>query len=74
MDVTSARPVAGPGIQLLDVQALQRTLDIVGDSRPVGVRQDLDGVGFGRFTQFRPGGEQLVEDGGFLGRGQGVQR
>ena len=36
MDVTPARPVAGPGVQLLDVQALQGVLDIVGDSRPVG--------------------------------------
>ena len=74
MDVTPARPMAGPGIQLLDVQTLQCVLNIVGDSRPVGVRHDLDGVGFGRFTQVRPGGEQLIEHGGFLRRGQGVKR
>jgi hypothetical protein len=74
MDVASAPPIAGPGVQLLDVQSLQGALDIVGDSRPVGVGHDLDGVGFGRLAQLRPGGEQLVEHGGFLGRGQGVQR
>ncbi len=62
------------GIQLLDVQTLQSVLDIVGDGRPVGVRHDLDGVGFGRFTQVRPGSEQLIEHGGFLRRGQGVKR
>jgi len=74
MDVTPARPIADPGVQLLDVQALQGALDIVGDGRPIVVCQELDGVGFGRFTQVRPGGEQLVEYGGFLGRGKGVQR
>jgi hypothetical protein len=29
VDVTSARPMAGPGVQFLDVQALQGALDIV---------------------------------------------
>ena len=74
MDVTPARPVAGPGIQLLDVQALQGVLDIVGDSRPVGVRHDPGGVGFSQLAQVRPGSEQLIQHGGFLRRGQGVQR
>ena len=74
MDVTPARPVAGPGVQLLDVQALQGVLDIVGDSRLVGVRHDLGGVGFSQLAQVRPGSEQLIQHGGFLGRGQGVQR
>ena len=35
MDGTPARPVADPVVQLLDVQALQGVLDIVGNSRPV---------------------------------------
>ena len=74
MDVTPARLMAGPGIQLLDVQTLQSVLNIVGDGRPVGVRHELDGVGFGRFTQVRPGSEQLIEHGGLLRRGQGVKR
>ncbi len=74
MNVTSARPNARPGIQLFDVQALQGVLDIVGDSQPVGVGHDFDGVGFGRLTQVRPGSKQLVEHGGLLGGGQGVQR
>ncbi len=74
MDVTPARPVAGPGVQLLDAQALQGILDIVGDSRPVGVPHDLGGVGFGQLAQVRPGSEQLIQHGGFLGRGQGVRR
>ena len=65
MDVPPARPMAGPGIQLLDVQTLQCVLDIAGDGRPVGVRDDLDGLGFGRFTQVRPGSEQLIEHDGF---------
>jgi hypothetical protein len=74
MDVTPARLVAGPGIQLLDVQALQGVLHIVGDSRPVGARQELDVVGIGQLAQVRPGGEQLIQHGGFLRHGQGVQR
>jgi hypothetical protein len=74
MDVTPARPVAGPGVQLLDVHALQGVLDIAGDSRPVGVRHDLGGAGFGQLAQVRPGSEQLIQHCGFLGRGQGVQR
>jgi hypothetical protein len=74
MDVAPARPVAGPGVQLLDVQALQGVHHIVGDGRPVGARHDLGGVGFGRPAQVRPGGEQLIQHGGFLRRGQGVQR
>ncbi len=74
MDVTPARPVAGPCVRLLDAQPLQGVLHIVGDSRPVGVRHDLGGVGFGRLAQVRPGSEQLIQHGGFLGFGQGVQR
>jgi hypothetical protein len=72
MDVPPARPMAGPGIQFLDVQTLQCVLDIAGDGRPVGVRDDLDGLGFGRFTQVRPGSEQLIEHDGFLRRRQGL--
>ncbi len=74
MDVTPARPVAGPDVQLLDAQALQGALDIASDSRPVGVRHDLGGIGFGRLAQVRPGSEQLIQHGGFLSSGQGVQR
>jgi hypothetical protein len=75
MDVTPARPVAGPDVQLLDAEGrLQGILHIVGDSRPVGARHDLGGVGFGRLAQVRPGGEQLIQHGGFLGRGQGARR
>ena len=74
MDVTPARPVAGPGVQLLDVQALQGVLDIVGDSRPVGARHDPGSVGFSQLAQVRPGSEQLIQHGGFLRRGQGLQR
>jgi hypothetical protein len=73
MDVAPARPVAGPGVQLLDAQAQQGVLHIAGDSRPVGARHDLGGVGFGRLAQVRPGSEQLIQHGGFLRRGQGVQ-
>ena len=51
MDITPARPVAGPGVQLLDAEALQSVLHIVGDSRPVGARHDLGGVGFGRLRR-----------------------
>ncbi len=74
MDVTPARPVAGPGVQLLDAQPLQGVLHIVGDSRPVGSRHDLGGAGSGQLAQVRPGSEQLIQHGGFLGRGQGLQR
>ena len=74
MDVTPARLVAGPGVQLLDAEALQGVVHIVGDSRPVGVRHDLGGVGFGRLAQVRPGSEQLIQHGRFLRRGQGLQR
>jgi hypothetical protein len=74
MDVTPARPVAGLGVQLLDAEALQGVLHIVGDSRPVGARHDQDGVDFGRLAQVRPGSEQLIQHGGFLRRGQGLQR
>jgi len=74
MDVTPARPVAGPGVQLLDAEALQGVLHIVGNSRPVGARQELGGVGLGRLAQVRPGSEQLIQHGGFLRCGQGVQR
>ena len=38
MDVAPARPAAGPGVQFLDVPALQGAFDIVGDSHPVGAR------------------------------------
>jgi hypothetical protein len=72
--VTPARPVAGAGVQLLDVQALQGVLHIAGDSRPVGARHGLGGVGFGQLAQVRPGSEQLIQHGGLLGRGQDVQR
>ena len=74
MDVTPGRLVAGPGVQLLDAQALQGVFHLVGDGRPVGARQELGGVGFGRLAQVRPGGEQLIQHGGFLRRGQRVQR
>ena len=74
MDVASARPMAGPGVQFLDVPALQGAFDIVGDSHPVGVGHELGGVGFGRLAQVRPGSEQFIEHGGFLGRGQSLQR
>ena len=74
MDVTPARLVAGPGVQLLDAEALQGVVHIVGDSRPVGVRHDLGGVGLGRLAQVRPGSEQLIQHGRFLRRGQGLQR
>jgi hypothetical protein len=66
--------MVGPGVQLVDVQPLQDGLNVVGDGRPPGVFHELRGVSFGRFTQVRPGGEQLIEHGSFLGRGQGVQR
>ena len=74
MDATPARLVAGPGVQLLNAQALQGVLHIVGDSRLVGARHDVGGVGLGRLAQVRPGSEQLIQHGGFLRRGQGVQR
>jgi hypothetical protein len=32
------------------------------------------GFGVSRFAQIWPNGEQLLEHGGFLGRGQAVQR
>ena len=74
MDVTPAWPVAGPGVQLLDAEALQGVLHIVGDSRPVGARHDPAGVGFGRLAQIRPGSEERsIQHGGFLRRGQGLQ-
>ena len=74
MDVASARLVAGPRVQFLDVPALQGAFDIVGDNHPVSVGHDLDGVGFGGLAQVRPGSEQFIEHGGFLGRGQSLQR
>ena len=49
-------------------------LRIAGDSRPVGARHDLGSIGFGRLAQVRPGSEQLIQHGGFLRRGQGLQR
>jgi hypothetical protein len=55
-------------------QPLQGVLDVAGDSRPVGACHDLGGAGFSQLAQVRPGSEQLVQHGGFLGRGQGVQR
>jgi len=54
--------------------ALQGVLDLAGDSPPVGARHDLGGAGFGRLAQVRPGSEQLIQHGGLLRRGQGVQR
>jgi hypothetical protein len=74
MDVTAARLMPGSGVQLIDVQALQSALDIVSDGQPVGALHEPGGVGLGRFTQFRPGGEQLVEHGGLLGPREAVQR
>ena len=74
MDVASARPVAGPGVQFLDVPALQGAFDILGDSHPVSAGHDLDGVGVRVLAQVRPGSEQFIEHGGFLGRGQSLQR
>ena len=74
MDVTPARPVADPDVQLPDAEALQGVLRIVGDSRPVGARHDLGGIGFSQLAQVRPGSEQLIQHGGLLPRGQGVQR
>ena len=57
-----------------DRRTTQGIFHIAGDSRPVGARHDLGGVGFGRLAQVRPGSEQLIQHGGFLRRGQGVQR
>ena len=74
MNVTPARPVAGPGVQLLDAEALQGVFHIVGDSRPAGARQELGSAGFGLLAQVRPGSEQLIQHGRFLRRGQGLQR
>ena len=67
MDVAPARPVAGPGAQLLDAQAQQGVLHIAGDSRPVGARHGLGGAGFGRLAQVRPGSEQLIQHGNCQG-------
>ena len=39
-----------------------------------GARQKLGSAGFGLLAQVRPGSEQLIQHGGFLRRGQGVQR
>jgi hypothetical protein len=66
--------IAGPGVQLLDAETLQGIFHIAGDSRPVGARQELGGVGFGRLAQVRPGSEQLIQHSGFLRRGQSAKR
>ena len=45
MDVASARPVAGPGVQFLDIPALQGAFDIVGDSHQHFASRQSNGDG-----------------------------
>ncbi len=73
-ELLAARPDLRQPAEAYAAQALQGVLDIVGDSRPVGARHDPGGAGFSQLAQVRPGSEQLIQHGGFLGCGQGVQR
>ncbi len=48
--------------------------DTVGAQKRMADLPFVGGVGFGGLAQVRPGSEQLIQHGGFLRRGQGIQR